>query len=177
MGKLGGEELNFSSDIDIIYLFEEDEGESGGGRKGKIGPREFFTRLGEMLIHVMGEVTEEGFVFRTDLRLRPLGRHGPLVQSVGSALLYYESWGQCWERSALIKARAVAGDKELGLQFLREVEPFMYRRYLDFTTVEELREMKMRIERELLDAEGQERNVSWDAGESARSNSSPRLCN
>ena len=164
MGKLGGEELNFSSDIDIIYLFEEDEGESAGGRKGKIGPREFFTRLGEMLIHVMGEVTEEGFVFRTDLRLRPLGRHGPLVQSVGSALLYYESWGQCWERSALIKARAVAGDKELGLQFLRDVEPFMYRRYLDFTTVEELREMKMRIERELLDAKGQERNVKLGRG-------------
>ncbi|MGH7830152.1 MAG: bifunctional [glutamate--ammonia ligase]-adenylyl-L-tyrosine phosphorylase/[glutamate--ammonia-ligase] adenylyltransferase, partial [Candidatus Binatia bacterium] len=164
MGKLGGEELNFSSDIDLIYLYEEGEGESAGGRKGKIGPRDFFTRLGEMLIRAMGEVTEEGFVFRTDLRLRPLGRHGPLVQSVGSALLYYESWGQCWERSALIKARPVAGDRELGLQFLREVEPFIYRRYLDFTTVEELREMKRRIERELLDAAGKERNVKLGRG-------------
>lgn len=164
MGKLGGEELNFSSDIDIIYLYEEDEVESDGGRKGRIEPRGFFTRLAEMVTWLMGEITEEGFVFRTDLRLRPLGRHGPIVQSVGSALLYYESWGQCWERAALIKARPVAGDKELGARFLREVEPFIYRRYLDFTTVEELREMKARIEREILSPANKKRNVKLGPG-------------
>jgi len=164
MGKLGGEELNFSSDIDLIYLYEENEGESAGGRKGRIGAREFFTRLAETITRVMGEVTEEGFVFRTDLRLRPLGRHGPIVQSLSSALLYYESWGQCWERAALIKARAVAGDKDLGRRFLKEVEPFVYRRYLDFTTVEELREMKLRIERELLSPKQRERNVKLGRG-------------
>ncbi|MGH7774593.1 MAG: bifunctional [glutamate--ammonia ligase]-adenylyl-L-tyrosine phosphorylase/[glutamate--ammonia-ligase] adenylyltransferase [Candidatus Binatia bacterium] len=164
MGKLGGEELNFSSDIDIIYLYEEDEGESEGGRKGKIGPRGFFTTLAERITQVVGEITEEGFIFRIDLRLRPLGRHGPLVQSVGSALLYYESWGQCWERAALIKARPSAGDKELGAKFLRDIEPFIYRRYLDFTTVEELRHMKMRIEQELLSPQNKNRNVKLGRG-------------
>jgi glutamate-ammonia-ligase adenylyltransferase len=164
MGKLGGAELNFSSDIDIIYLYEEDDGESEGGRKGKAAARAFFAALAEKITRMMGEVTEDGFVFRTDLRLRPLGRHGPAVQSLNSALLYYESWGQCWERSALIKARPVAGDKELGDQFLQQVEPFIYRRYLDFTTVEELREMKARIERELLSPTNRERNVKLGPG-------------
>ncbi len=164
MGKLGGAELNFSSDIDIIYLYEEDDGESAGGRKGKAAPRAFFARLAEKITRMMGEVTEEGFVFRTDLRLRPLGRHGPTVQSLGSSLLYYESWGQCWERSALIKARPVAGDKKLGDLFLHQVEPFIYRGYLDFTTVEELREMKVRIERELLSPANRERNVKLGPG-------------
>ncbi|MFQ5917558.1 MAG: bifunctional [glutamate--ammonia ligase]-adenylyl-L-tyrosine phosphorylase/[glutamate--ammonia-ligase] adenylyltransferase, partial [Candidatus Binatia bacterium] len=165
MGKLGGEELNFSSDIDLIYLFEEDEGESTGGGKGKIGPRDFFTRLAEQITRVMGEVTEDGIVFRTDLRLRPLGRNGPIVQSLYSALLYYESWGQSWERAALIKARPVAGDRELGSRFLRETESFIYRRYLDFTTVEDLREMKLRIEQELLSpVKNKERNLKLGPG-------------
>jgi glutamate-ammonia-ligase adenylyltransferase len=164
MGKLGGEELNFSSDIDIIYLYEENEGESDGGCKGKISPRGFFTSLAEKITRLMGEITNEGFVFRTDLRLRPLGRKGPLVQSLGSALLYYESWGQCWERSALIKARPIAGDKDLGDQFLCDIEPFIYRRYLDFTTVDELRHMKMRIEHELLSPKSKERNVKLGFG-------------
>lgn len=164
MGKLGGEELNFSSDIDLIYLYEQEEGESLGGARGKIGPAAYFTRLAEMINRAMGEITEEGSVFRIDLRLRPLGRHGPLVQSLPSALLYYESWGQCWERSAFIKARPVAGDLELGVEFLHEMRPFIYRRYLDFTTVEELREMKERIERELLDPAGRKRNVKLGYG-------------
>ena len=164
MGKLGGEELNFSSDIDIIYLYEEDEGESHGGRKGKTAPRQFFHSLAEKITRVVGDITEEGFVFRIDLRLRPLGRNGPLVQSLSSALLYYESWGQCWERSALIKARPVAGSQELGAQFLHDIEPFIYRRYLDFTTVEELRHMKLRIEQELLSPNVGNRNLKLGRG-------------
>jgi [glutamine synthetase] adenylyltransferase / [glutamine synthetase]-adenylyl-L-tyrosine phosphorylase len=164
MGKLGGEELNLSSDVDLIYLYESDEGESLGGSKGRIAPRGFFSHLGEMVTRAMGEVTEDGFVFRIDLRLRPLGRNGPIVQSVDSALLYYESWGQCWERSALIKARPVAGSQELGTAFLSQLTPFVYRRYLDFTTVEELREMKMRIERELLGPVEKQRNVKLGEG-------------
>ncbi|MFQ5684721.1 MAG: bifunctional [glutamate--ammonia ligase]-adenylyl-L-tyrosine phosphorylase/[glutamate--ammonia-ligase] adenylyltransferase [Candidatus Binatia bacterium] len=164
MGKLGGEELNFSSDIDIIYLYEEDEGESGCGRKGKASPREFFTGLAGKITRVMSGITEEGFVFRTDLRLRPLGRNGPLVQSLGSSLVYYESWGQCWERSALIKARPVAASRELGGEFLKAIEPFVYRRYLDFTTVEELRHMKLRIEQELLSPHLEERNLKLGRG-------------
>jgi glutamate-ammonia-ligase adenylyltransferase len=164
MGKLGGAELNFSSDIDVIFLYESDEGESAGGRKGKADPRTFFSEIGKKIIHCMGEVTEEGFVFRIDLRLRPLGANGPLVQSVGSAMLYYESWGQCWERAALIKARPVAGESGLGAEFLKEVEPFIYRRYLDYTTVDELRHMKTRIENELLTSSGKERNLKLGYG-------------
>jgi len=164
MGKLGGGELNFSSDIDVIFLYENDEGESVGGRKGKIDPRTFFAEVGKKIIQAMGQVTEDGFVFRIDLRLRPLGANGPLVQSVNSAMLYYESWGQCWERAALIKARPAAGDRELGTAFLQEVQPFIYRRYLDYTTVDELRHMKMRIENELLTGDGKERNIKLGYG-------------
>ena len=164
MGKLGGGELNFSSDIDLIYLYEEDEGESAGGVKGKLAPREFFSRVAEAITRTMGEITADGFVFRTDLRLRPFGSQGPIVQSAASALMYYESWGQTWERSALIKARPAAGDIALGENFLREVEPFIYRRYLDFSTVEELREMKGRIERELLAPSHETRNVKLGRG-------------
>jgi glutamate-ammonia-ligase adenylyltransferase len=164
MGKLGGEELNFSSDIDIIYLYEEDGGESEMGPKGKIGPRDFFSKLAEMITRAVGQVTEDGFVFRTDLRLRPLGRNGPIVQSIESALLYYESWGQCWERAALIKARPVAGAGELGNRFLSEVTPFIYRRYLDFTTVEELREMKARVDNKLSMTGSAERELKLGRG-------------
>ena len=164
MGKLGGGELNFSSDVDVIFFYEQDEGESSGGHKGKTSPREFFTHVGEKIIQAMGRVTEDGFMFRIDLRLRPMGASGPLVQSLGSAMTYYESWGQCWERSALIKARPVAGEHRLGSQFLKEIEPFIYRRYLDYTTVDELRHMKMRIENELLTADGKERNIKLGYG-------------
>jgi glutamate-ammonia-ligase adenylyltransferase len=164
MGKLGGGELNFSSDVDVVFLYESDEGESAGGPKGKKVSRDFFTEIGKKIIHAMGQVTEDGFVFRIDLRLRPMGASGPLLQSVGSAMLYYESWGQCWERAALIKTRAVAGDRELGAIFLKEIEPFIYRRYLDYTTVDELRHMKTRIENELLTGEGKERNIKLGHG-------------
>jgi glutamate-ammonia-ligase adenylyltransferase len=164
MGKLGGSELNFSSDVDVVFLFENDEGESSGGPKGKGEPRAFFAEIGKKIIQAMGKVTEDGFVFRIDLRLRPLGVNGPLVQSVDSAMLYYESWGQCWERAALVKARPVAGDRNLGDRFLKEVEPFVYRRYLDYTTVEELRHMKMRIENELLSPQDKERNIKIGYG-------------
>lgn len=164
MGKLGGGELNFSSDIDVIFLYESDEGESAGGTRGKSAPRDFFAAIGKKIIQTMGQVTEDGFVFRIDLRLRPLGVNGPLVQSIASAMLYYESWGQCWERSALIKARPVAGARDLGQRFLKEIEPFIYRRYLDYTTVDELRHMKARIENELLSGTGKERNVKLGLG-------------
>ena len=164
MGKLGGGELNFSSDVDVIFLFENDDGETSGGTKGKTGAREFFSAIAQKIIHAMGDVTEDGFVFRIDLRLRPLGTNGPLVQSLDSAMLYYESWGQCWERAAMIKARPVAGAIELGAQFLNELEPFIYRRYLDYTTVDELRHMKERIENELLIGDEKTRNLKLGYG-------------
>ncbi len=161
MGKLGGKELNFSSDVDLIYLYETDE----PANRRAIPPGEFFGRLAERLTDAMGRITEDGLVFRTDLRLRPMGSQGPSAQPVAAALLYYESWGLCWERSALIKARPVAGDVELGDAFLEDVRPFVYRRYLDFSTVEELRDMKARIERQQLpDDAARERNLKLGYG-------------
>src|SRR6185369_16339442 len=147
-----------------IYFYDDDEGESSGGARGKCSPRDFFSRIAEGITQLMAEITEDGFVFRTDLRLRPFGMQGAIVQSLPSALDYYEGWGQTWERSALIKARPVAGDLAVGERFLRDVEPFVYRRYLDFSTVEELREMKARIEREILGPLNEEHNVKLGPG-------------
>ncbi|MDE2483646.1 MAG: bifunctional [glutamate--ammonia ligase]-adenylyl-L-tyrosine phosphorylase/[glutamate--ammonia-ligase] adenylyltransferase [candidate division NC10 bacterium] len=151
MGKLGGEELNFSSDIDLLFIYEGD-GETGGfvgpsgALIGRVSNYEFFTRLGENVIKAIGELTSEGRVFRVDMRLRPEGQAGPLVYSLRGYELYYESWGQTWERMALIKARPVAGDPELGDTFLKLVAPFVYRRSLDYSAIGEIRAVKDRID-------------------------------
>ena len=150
MGKLGGEELNFSSDIDLIFVYEA-EGETAGvpgpsgGLVGRVSNHEFFTRLGENLIKAIGEVTPEGRVFRVDMRLRPDGRAGALVYSLRGYELYYESWGQTWERMALIKARSVAGDGAVGKAFLELVAPFVYRQSIDYSAIGEIRAIKDRI--------------------------------
>jgi len=147
MGKLGAFELNFSSDIDLLYLYETDVGMTDGGAEGKpVSLHQFFVRLSEMVTRIVSEVTGDGFVFRVDLRLRPEGIKGDLANSLRSAEIYYESWGQTWERAALIKARPVAGDLAVGEEFLRIVTPFVYRKYLDFTSIEEIKEMKDRID-------------------------------
>jgi glutamate-ammonia-ligase adenylyltransferase len=138
MGKLGGLELNFSSDIDLIYLYECDAGPTTGGSKRTIEPRAFFTQLAQGLTRVLSDLVAGGRVFRVDLRLRPDGMNGPVVNSLPNALLYYESWGQTWERVALLKARPIAGDKKLGEQFLHDISPFVFRRYLDFATLEDI---------------------------------------
>ncbi|HHL40810.1 MAG TPA: bifunctional [glutamate--ammonia ligase]-adenylyl-L-tyrosine phosphorylase/[glutamate--ammonia-ligase] adenylyltransferase [Deltaproteobacteria bacterium] len=147
LGKLGGRELNFFSDIDILYIYSSDRGGTTGvgGRPGTT-LNEFFTRLAERLTAVLSAVTDEGICFRVDLDLRPEGRSGPIANSLRSAEIYYESWGQTWERSALIKARPVAGSGELGRQFLAMVSPFVFRRHLDFTAIEEIKSMKERID-------------------------------
>jgi glutamate-ammonia-ligase adenylyltransferase len=158
MGKLGGRELNFSSDVDLQYLHTSDEGETGA-TSGLDGPQRvradaFFVKLAEMITGAMGQITEEGFVFRTDLRLRPHGKSGNITNSLRGAELYYASWGDTWERAALIKARPVAGDIDLGTEFLQRVEPFVYRRYLDFTAIEEIQRMKTRLEQERASTRG-----------------------
>ncbi|OGP77926.1 MAG: hypothetical protein A2Z13_10030 [Deltaproteobacteria bacterium RBG_16_64_85] len=146
MGKLGAFELNFSSDIDLLYLYETDAGMTDGGKEGKpITLHQYFVRLSEMVTRIVSEITEDGFVFRVDLRLRPEGIKGDLANSLRSAEIHYESWGQTWERAALIKARPVAGDLAVGEEFLRTIFPFVYRKYLDFTSIEEIQEMKERI--------------------------------
>lgn len=150
MGKLGGGELNFSSDIDLLFVYEG-EGETvglvgpTGALVGKVSNHEFFTSLGESVIKAIGELTSEGRVFRVDMRLRPEGRSGPLAYSLRGYELYYESWGQTWERMALIKARPVAGDSTLGDTFLKLIEPFVYRRSVDYSAIGEIRAMKDRI--------------------------------
>src|SRR5207244_13629388 len=127
--------LNLSSDVDVMYPYESDAGSSSGGRGGRLDARQYCTRLAELITRALQEVTGAGFAFRVDLRLRPDGINGPIANAVGNALLYYESYGQTWERTALIQARPVAGALELGEQFLREIRPFIYRRYLDYSTV------------------------------------------
>ncbi|MBS1128503.1 MAG: putative Glutamate-ammonia-ligase adenylyltransferase, partial [Nitrospirae bacterium] len=154
MGKLGGKELNFSSDIDLMYVYTAD-GETGGvpGPDGapanRISNHQYFIKLAEKLSAAIGQNTADGFVFRVDLRLRPEGQRGPLAQSLGGYEIYYESWGQTWERSALIKARPVAGDEAVGREFLERITPFVYRKYLDFGAIVEIREMKQKINRDV----------------------------
>lgn len=152
MGKLGGSELNYSSDIDIMFLYSA-EGETtgaleaSGALSGKISNHQYYTKLAEKITRALGEPTEEGVAYRIDLRLRPEGRSGDLASSLRTYELYYESWGETWERQALIKARPVAGDMALGQDFLRIVLPFIYRKYLDYGAIAEIKAIKDRIDR------------------------------
>jgi glutamate-ammonia-ligase adenylyltransferase len=162
MGKLGGRELNFSSDVDLIYVASTFEGETPGPRR--IPYERYFTRLAEGITRAMSAVTGDGFAFRVDLRLRPEGGTGGLVVPLRQAELYYEGWGQTWERAALIKARPVAGSRALGEAFLRMVEPFVFRRYLDFTAIEEIRALKRRIDAEVRRGGESSSNVKLGVG-------------
>lgn len=147
MGKLGAQELNLSSDIDLIFSYPE--GGETEGAKRSLDNQEFFTRLGQKLIKALDAITIDGFVFRTDMRLRPYGSSGPLVYSFVGMEQYYQAQGRDWERYALIKARVVAGDQQAGAELLVKLRPFVYRRYLDFTAIEALRTMKQLIQQEV----------------------------
>jgi len=143
MGKHGGRELNYSSDIDLIYLSQHQEGQTSGPRP--ISGGEYSERLGRGLGAILADRTEDGFCFRVDLALRPDGTSGPLVLSLASAEHYYLSWGRTWERAAWLKARPCAGDIALGEELLERIEPFRYRRYLDFAMLEDIGSMRDRI--------------------------------
>ena len=143
LGKLGGEELNYSSDIDLIFLYEAD-GETDGERP--VSNAEFFARMGGELIRLLADHTANGVAYRVDMRLRPEGEQGPLARSLGSTLGYYETAGRTWERQALIKCRPAAGDEALGADFLSAISPFVYRRYLGGAEIAEIKAMKRRIE-------------------------------
>ncbi len=147
LGKLGARELNFSSDVDLIFAFSA-AGETRGTDR-PVSNEEFFTRLCRKLIQVIGQPTSEGFVFRVDLRLRPFGDNGPVVLSFDAMEQYYQEQGRDWERYAWIKARVVAGDPSAGEELLRRLHPFVYRRYLDFGAFESLRAMKQMIAQEV----------------------------
>ncbi|MDO9067457.1 MAG: bifunctional [glutamate--ammonia ligase]-adenylyl-L-tyrosine phosphorylase/[glutamate--ammonia-ligase] adenylyltransferase, partial [Deltaproteobacteria bacterium] len=169
MGKLGGRELNFSSDIDIIYFYESDKGETAGiengtGRKGIVSLHAFFNKLGEMISKALSQVTEDGFVFRVDVGLRPEGKSGDMAVSLRSAEIYYESWGQSWERTAMLKARPVAGSLALGEQLLKTLQPFVYRKYLDYNLIEDMKQMKQKIDASLARSREGEINLKLGRG-------------
>jgi len=142
MGKLGGRELNFSSDVDLIFTYPQ-TGQTDAPRP--VEKERFFLRLAQRLIKALHEPTADGFVYRVDTRLRPFGDSGPLVLSFGALEAYYERHGREWERYALIKARPISGDPQAGTQLMQRLLPFVYRRYLDFGAFESLREMKTLI--------------------------------
>ena len=146
MGKLGGGELNFSSDIDLVFLFPE-TGETDGARV--VSNEEYFTRLGQSLIRLLDARTAEGIVFRVDMRLRPLGEPGPLAMNFGAFEDYLQQHGRDWERYAWVKARAITGAARYRALYDEAVRPFVYRRYLDFGVYESLRDMKAMIAREV----------------------------
>ena len=150
MGKLGARELNFSSDIDLIFAYPE-AGQGPGRRRGRPGlsDEEFFNRLAQDLIQVLNDPTPEGFVYRVDMRLRPYGDSGPLAMSFAAIEEYYQSQGREWERYAMVKARPIAGDAQDAAELAELLRPFVYRRYLDFGAFEQLREMKALIRKEV----------------------------
>lgn len=161
MGKLGGRELNVSSDIDLIFAFPGKGETRGGGRS--LDNQQFFIRLGQRLIQALDQITADGFVFRVDMRLRPYGQSGALALSFAALETYYQDQGRDWERYAMVKSRVVAGDPKAGQVLMETLRPFVYRRYIDFSAFESLRSMKAMISREVR-RQGLENNIKLGSG-------------
>jgi glutamate-ammonia-ligase adenylyltransferase len=161
LGKLGGVELNYSSDIDLIFLYDVD-GTTDARRS--ISNLEFFERLGRELVRMLTEATGLGIAYRVDLRLRPEGERGPMVMSLPATLQYYDLRGRTWERQAYIKARAIAGDLDLGREFLETMRPWIYRRYLSRADISGIKALKRRIEQRTNDAGDDGREVKTGHG-------------
>ncbi|EIB97127.1 bifunctional [glutamate--ammonia ligase]-adenylyl-L-tyrosine phosphorylase/[glutamate--ammonia-ligase] adenylyltransferase [Pantoea sp. Sc1] len=162
MGKLGGGELNFSSDIDLIFAWPEN-GTTRGGRR-ELDNAQFFTRMGQRLIKVLDQPTMDGFVYRVDMRLRPFGDSGPLVMSFAALEDYYQEQGRDWERYAMVKARLMGDDQDRwSLELQQMLRPFVYRRYIDFSVIQSLRNMKGMISREVR-RRGLKNNIKLGAG-------------
>lgn len=159
LGKLGGGELNFSSDIDLMFVYEHDESLVGIGER-ITSAFEFYRRLAEFAVRSLSEMTTEGHLYRVDLRLRPDGSSGPLVMARRAYLTYYESRGELWERQMLLKARVVAGDQETGLALLRDLVPFMFPKTQFGSPLEEIARIKRQIEARI----GAEVNVKLGSG-------------
>jgi glutamate-ammonia-ligase adenylyltransferase len=160
MGKLGARELNFSSDVDLIFAYPDGEPE---WKRCRETPEEFYLKLGQQLIRSLDEQTEHGFVFRVDMRLRPYGDSGPLVANFDALADYYQLHGREWERYAMIKARAVAGPAAPARQLMKLLHPFVYRRYLDFSAFDSLRSLKEQIVREV-ERKGMQDNIKLGPG-------------
>ncbi len=161
MGKLGAGELNLSSDIDLIFAYHMD-GKTRGGQK-EIENSEYFIRLGKKVISALNNTTEDGFVFRVDMRLRPFGDGGALASSFNSLENYYQIHGREWERYAMIKARVVAGKEETAKELMQMLRPFVYRRYMDYGAYESMRELKSMITQQV-NKKGMQANVKLGAG-------------
>ena len=161
LGKLGGQELNYSSDIDLVFLYD-DEGQTVGPRP--ISNSEFFAKMGAEIVRLLSYHTALGTAYRVDMRLRPEGDQGALARSLAATLGYYETSGRTWERQALIKCRPIAGDLELGRTFLAAITPFVYRRYLSSAEINEIKAMKRRIEHRTVSAGDAEVEVKTGRG-------------
>ncbi|MCC7474594.1 MAG: hypothetical protein IT425_04310 [Pirellulales bacterium] len=161
LGKLGGIELNYSSDIDLIFLYEQN-GHTSARRA--ISNQEYFERLAKEVVRLLTEATDLGTTYRVDLRLRPEGSHGPICLSYETTLSYYDVKGRTWERQAFIKARPVAGDLELGRVLLERLEPWIYRKYLSLADITGIKSLKRRIEQGTERDGNEERNVKTGRG-------------
>jgi len=160
MGKLGAFELNFSSDIDLIFCYPD---AVAARKRGALSPEQYFTRLGQSLIQALSNQDHDGFVFRVDMRLRPYGDAGALVCSFEALEDYYQSQGREWERYAMIKARPVTGDPQSTAALMELLRPFVYRRYLDFHTFDALRDLKRQIHNEI-ERKGQKDHLKLGPG-------------
>ncbi|MDH5755734.1 MAG: DUF294 nucleotidyltransferase-like domain-containing protein [Nitrospinota bacterium] len=147
MGKLGGGELNISSDVDVMYVHTSDRGTTTGPKKVHL--HEFFTHVALSTTKLLNDVTEDGFVFRMDLELRPEGPSGEITNSIGAMETYYESYGRQWERQALIKGRHCGGDLAVTEEIMKRLQPFIYRKYMDETALKEIADIKNKIDRSL----------------------------
>lgn len=151
-GKLGAEELNYSSDIDIMTIYLSEREVSSGVRtasgilKNRINSHEYFCKLTEIITNLLQTVTEDGFCYRVDLRLRPNGQKGAISLPLNACLQYYESWGKSWERIALIRSRFIAGNTLSGSLFIKGIEPFVWKKSLDYNDIEEIKSLKKRID-------------------------------
>jgi glutamate-ammonia-ligase adenylyltransferase len=170
MGKLGGQELNYSSDVDVLFVYSDEGGvfKEPPTRKKAARPvvsnHEFYKRVAEAFVSEVGRPTPDGTLFRIDLRLRPEGESGPLVRSLASYENYYAQWGQTWERMMLIKARGVAGHLTLAGEFLEMIQPFRYPRSVGADVLGEIAAVKQRIESEVAKAGEVDRNVKLGPG-------------
>ena len=161
MGKMGGGELNLSSDIDLIFAYPE-AGQTVGAKRS-VSNQQFFERLGQKLIASLDAQTVDGFVFRVDMRLRPYGQSGPLVQNFAALEDYYTTQGRGWERFAMVKARVVASDQASAVMLQEILNPFVYRRYLDYGAIEALRDLKRKINLEVA-RKGMHNNIKLGQG-------------
>jgi glutamate-ammonia-ligase adenylyltransferase len=162
-GKLGGKELNYSSDIDLMFVYDE-EGETRGPRVKHVENSEFFGRVVSEVVRLLSAHTDDGAAYRVDLRLRPEGHRGPLARSLASTLAYYDTLGRTWERQALIKLRPVAGDLRLGEEFLRAVQGHVYRKYLSFAEINGIKALKRQMEKKASRAGVSDREVKTGHG-------------